>query len=383
MNSRAFPIGFRNKIIHELIARMIQVIIKLVQPIVKNLSLIRKEIWLLEGLDPRTQKPWRILYAGQEKEKHYIGNVYFGGDYTCRSLGDRWLWQLFFHSKTLPDTCCFSVVQTRWPITRHIRLKNLYCIPFWVYGSVDLSDDVDENIHRSKSARYNIARMKKSRFKIEISRDMALFDDFYTNMFQAYIGKRHDRCSVIDPYERMKARFQEDGEILFVKKGSQRIAGMIISYDHGEAAAYRLGVRDGDFQWVKEGAITALYYHTIKHCRDKGFKKLHLGGSRPFLSDGVLNYKIKNWNMKIDGYPEHFYFLLKPLRPSVATEKFLYANAFISLKGRQLVANTFIPDAGNHAYLEKLRNDCKEKGLRCVDVHNLETPRFHKQHGKG
>ena len=372
MNSKTFPIGFRSKAVHELIARMIQLLSKLVQPFVKLLSLIYKEIWLLEGLDPRTQKPWGILYAGKKEEKHYIGNLFFDGDYTCRSLGNRWLWQLFFRSKTLPDTCCFSVVQTRWPITRHIQLKNLYCIPYWVYGSVDLSDDVDEYIHRSKGARYNIETMKKSRFKIEISRDMVLFDDFYTNMFQAYIAKRHGRCSVIDQYERMKTRFQKDGEILFVKAGSQRIAGMMISYEHGKAAAYRLGVRDGDFQWVKKGAITALYYHTIKHCRDKGFKKLHLGGSRPFLSDGVLNYKIRNWNMKIDGCPEHFYFLLKPLRPSEATEKFLYANSFVSLKGRQLVANIFVPGAGDHACLKELRKDCQKKGLQYVSVHCLE-----------
>ncbi len=75
--------------------------------------------------------------------------------------------------------------------------------------------------------------------------------------------------------------------------------------------------------------------------------------------------------MKIDGHPEHFYFLLKHLRPTVASEKFLCANSFISLKGQQLVADTFFPDSGDPVCLEELQQNYQKKGLQHIDVHSL------------
>ena len=139
----------------------------------------------------------------------------------------------------------------------------------------------------------------------------------------------------------------------------------------GEAAAYRLGVRDGDFGWVKEGAITALYYYTIKHWKDNGYKKLNLGGSRPFFSDGVLNYKFKNWNMKIDGSQTIYIFSLKPLKKSSFVENFLSENAFITLNGRQMVANVFLNTSKGKDSFKKGHKDYRKRGLQHIEIHNL------------
>ena len=108
-------------------------------------------------------------------------------------------------------------------------------------------------------------------------------------------------------YSRLKGQFLNGSEILFVVKGSLRIAGTMICYRENETVLYELGVRNGDFHWVKQGAIGALYLNAINYCRSQGIKRLSLGGSRPFFSDGVLTYKLTNWNMKVNDYSKTFY----------------------------------------------------------------------------
>ena len=190
MNSNVIPQAYQNNHFQRLILKMVRPMIALWQLLFKMLSVVRKEIWLLEGLDPRTQEPTSVFYTGKQEEKHYFGEVFFRKNYTCRSLGNHWIWQILFRNKKLFHNCHFSVIQTRWQITRHIRLKNLFCIPIWIYGSVDLMDDIDTQVKNDRSGRHNLKRIKRNRFDIEVSRDIELFDDFYYNMFQAYIGKK-------------------------------------------------------------------------------------------------------------------------------------------------------------------------------------------------
>ena len=171
----------------------------------------------------------------------------------------------------------------------------------------------------------------------------------------------------------MKARFSNNSELLFVTKDSKRIAGMMICYEKNEVLAYRLGVRDGDFQWVAKGAISALYVNTINHCRAKGFKKLSIGESRPFFSDGVLTYKLNNWNMKIDDYSKDLYFLFKPFKASPFTKEFLLNNSFISLDKGKMVFNTFYNQNGEENTMAKaIKMKDTRSGLSTLNVHYVD-----------
>jgi len=271
-------------------------------------------------------------------------------------------------------TCSFSVIQTGWKSDKFIRSKRMFCVPTWVFGSVDLTADFDAQLRNNKSAKRNLRKVKNGHFEVEVSSDPLLFEEFYYKMYQPYIYKRYGECAIDMSYNRLKGQFVNGSEILFVIKESQRIAGTMICYKDDNTVAYELGVRDGDFRWVEQGAISALYFNTINYCRSKGIKKLSLGGSRPFLSDGVLNYKLRNWNMKVDDYSKTFYFLIKQHRQSNFAQDFLSKNPFISLKNGDMVVNTF--------YLKKdkennVTKDTEAKfikyGLPKVDVHCFDV----------
>ena len=239
----------------------------------------------------------------------------------------------------------------------------MFCAPTWVFGSINLKDDFDVFAQQNKNTRYTVNTLKKAKFKVETSAELLLFDEFFHKMHQPYMFSRHGKSAFEESYQRMKARFSKNGEILFIVEGSQRIAGIMLCFDGKEAMAYRLGVRDGDFQWVTKGAINALYYHAIKYCQSKGIMNLNLGGSRPFFSDGVLTYKLRKWNMKIDDYSKHFYFLFKPLKNGRFTKNFLCNNPFISLNKKKMVVNTFCEDGSEKSRdVEALKTQYARKG---------------------
>lgn len=335
-------------------------------------SLLRKEVWRLEASNTAPCGGQTVLFVGNSPEKYYIGKLFFKEDFSCRSLGHFWLWQILFPKGALKDDNSFCVVQTRWPITRFSLFNSWFCLPNWVNGSVDLKADFSKFARKSKATKNALRKIERGNFSVEISSDLASFDEFYYQHHLPYMENRHGNSTAEESYKRVQAKFLEGGEILFVSSGSQRVAGCMLQYKNDGVTAYILGVRDGDFCWVEKGAISALYFHMLNYCRLKGFHKLGMGGSRPFFSDGVLNYKLRSWNMKIDDYLKHFYFLFKPLKMNEFTEAFLCNNSFISLKNKKMVANIFVPKTKNMPGSEEishLRKKFADKGSIRSGIH--------------
>lgn len=308
-------------------------------------SILRKEVWILEKADANGLNNSSVMFIGSTQEMHYIGRLFFN-DYTHRPIGHRWLWQVLFPSGKTNKNCAFSVLHTRRKIDRFYRSKKIFCVPTWIFGNMDLTSDIDTITKKNKSLKSNIRKLKKSNFKVNVSSDPLSLDEFYYKMYHPYISKRYGRSAIDMSYNRFKTQFAKSGEILFLEKDSQRIAGQMIYYEKDKAVAYELGIKDGNFQWVQQGAITALYLHTFNYCKSKGIKKLSLGGSRPFISDGVLNYKLTNWKMRINRYSKKFYFLIKQHRPNKFTQDFLCNNPFISLNNGEMMINTFYQKSG-------------------------------------
>ncbi len=71
----------------------------------------------------------------------------------------------------------------------------------------------------------------------------------------------------------------------------------------------------------------ALYHFSLQYLEEKGYKKALMGWSRPFLRDGVLQFK-KKWSQRItDGHDSGF--ALQLLSPTPAVKAFLCNNPFI------------------------------------------------------
>jgi hypothetical protein len=118
---------------------------------------------------------------------------------------------------------------------------------------------------------------------------------------------------------------------------------------------------------VKAGALAAIYYFSLLFAENRGFSRLFLGGARPFLNDGPLQYK-KKWGLRITGrlrtMPDVWVF--RPHPASAAVRSFLRNNPFVFERDNAFRAAVFVgaDEVLNEESIEHLR---KAHGLPGID----------------
>ncbi|HWR72226.1 MAG TPA: GNAT family N-acetyltransferase, partial [Nitrospirota bacterium] len=154
----------------------------------------------------------------------------------------------------------------------------------------------------------------------------AAFEYFYSNMYLPYIKNRYGDRAFPMSHEDMVGKLG-CSELLFLTVRGERVAGDILLYEGDRARAWSTGVKDGDFSYVKAGAMKALDYLRYQYLAERGYKALHMGGSRPFLLDGVLRHK-RELRVRVSDHTKR-YFSLSFTEGSVGAGAFLANNPFV------------------------------------------------------
>ena len=100
------------------------------------------------------------------------------------------------------------------------------------------------------------------------------------------------------------------------------------------------------FDHVKRGVIAASYYYLIQYSKKSSAKLIDLGSCRPFVNDGLFNYKRK-WGTKIGKSENEFseIYSFKQCSNNKGIKSFLINNPFIYLEKNRL--NTEACEQGN------------------------------------
>jgi hypothetical protein len=104
-----------------------------------------------------------------------------------------------------------------------------------------------------------------------------------------------------------------------------------------------VGVKNADEKHVKLGALRAAYWFSVEYLRGLGYKEADFGVTRPFLRDGVLQYK-KKYKPRLDRY---FYWgvNLFPLTRDPTSERILVQEPFIRLDKGALKITVIVSDS--------------------------------------
>jgi hypothetical protein len=286
---------------------------------------LRPEVWIITGEERGTGLPLSVcLYVTSKEYKSYLLDLIFGSSFSPRYLGRTWLWNAFKAIPRAAAGCSLVIAEVE---ESHLKLpgaKSGLVIPAWVYGQVDLPRG--PGLLRSKSIQDDLRKIRQHSLEFEVSRDSRRFEDFYQNMYVPYIKARHGGGAFLVQKEAMKAHLDR-GELVLVRKQGEYISGTLIIYDPGLAHLAYMGVRDGNRDFVLDGAIAAAHEFSLRHLEKKGYKKISIGRSRPFLRDGALRYKRK-WTQKIVAGSPHK-FLVNIVSDTNATRAFLQNNPFI------------------------------------------------------
>lgn len=306
----------------------------------------------------------RVLFLGKnEIDKNYFCNLIFNKNYDEIYLGKVGIWRLFFYLWGFKKNYDLIIFNSHMKLCSLLKSRSNFVIPAWISCEIDLCCDIGLHSISKRTLKSNFKKIERGNFRYSLTKDPVDFHFFYYNMHLPYISKRHGDSAFKMSYREMKKSF-ENGELLQIKEGQEIVAGVIIDYKvmKGIPRMTKLGVLRGDFNYVKRGAIIALYYYTIQYLKQRNHKKISLGLTRPFFSDGVLQYKL-NWGAKIVCETSNG-FLLSLLSKKKCLKSFLSCNPFIFKDRNSLTLATFSDHNSKEcSYLPKDENKLKLYGL--------------------
>lgn len=294
-------------------------------------NVLRPKVWILTGNEILSRQKLAILYAGHEVNKNFLVKLAFNS--SCRDfyIGKKWLWEIhgIAKKKEYDSSLLVAEVPHSFRILS-VKMKSFF-IPCWISGEIDASFEEHAIFNnRNNTLMSDLRRIRRNSLYYEVAHELSQLRNFYYNMYLPYTTKVHGDRSVIPSYNYVKSEFIRRGSsntLLLVKKKEEYIAGVLLLCRKNKPKLWIGGLKDGNLDYVKDGAIGALFYFSFKYLKQKGFTRINFGGSRPFLKDGIIRYKRK-WNQKISSRKE-MGFLIKMLSETDGVKGFLLNNPFI------------------------------------------------------
>lgn len=301
---------------------------------IKNLAKLKTDVWSIKSNSLCTENI-KTLLLGENLDKNYFGDLIYNGNYDERYLGKMWIAKSLFLLLMQRKNYNLLIAVNKMDICNIFKTRKNFLLPTWIDCEFDMSATNEFRSLSKSTLKNNIRKMEKGAYHYSITRSSEDFHFFYHCLYFPYISNRYNHQSVIDSFDKMKKYFK-NGEVLLVKNGKKTISGALIQYSlNGIPKLKRFGILDGDFSYVKRGALTAAYYYSIAYLKKKKIKKISFGASRPFFFDGVLRNKLI-WGGKLVSQASRA-ILLHPLSNLNCIKTFLSNNPFIYEEGDKLI----------------------------------------------
>lgn len=326
----------------------------------------RLPAWSLEGAERHSGEQLRIFFAGQLENKNYITRLAFAGDHAEVERGRMWLWNACRLARNHRAGHDLAIVDSETPLCRRLKGADAFVLPNWIRGELDLAV-ARQQLARSESVKTDLRKIRQHGLRYEVTQDERAFERFYHEMYLPYANQTYAGMMFLMSHADLRA-FIPQSELLWVKNDAEEVAGLMLRHDGAIIRMYALGVKNGDPQYVKSGALAAAYCFAILHLTERGAQRLHLGGSRPFLRDGVLQYK-KKWGIRIiDKSPQ--FFVLTPTRRTRASRSFLANNPFFFEAGDSLGGAIFggRESGVSDDAIKRWRKEFEDMGLLHVQI---------------
>jgi hypothetical protein len=308
---------------------------------------IRQTVFLLKGKSKWGKEHLSLLFCGNEKGVDYFRHLLYSGPSSQEKLGKVFI----FNIKSLLNFYVLKpniVICTADRIFLHFLTRQRFMImPEWVQLLLDVAKPRSEIWYLSKNQKKSLSndyrKIRKYQYSYEISQDPADFKFFYDEMYKPYALARYAQNLILNSYNQMKLIFDK-GFLLFVKRNDVYLGGILAFMDKQFLTLHSLGIKDGNFKYVQQGAMSALYYFIVHWTKEQGHRWIDFYFARPFLKDGLFVYKRKQGGEIKQSKKNNTFFGIKIANLNQSVQNFFENNPFIfwdrgKLKGLTMVGH--------------------------------------------
>lgn len=333
---------FLPKSIRKIVFSFLDNFIILMSRFFKITSQVSLTAYLVKGKEKHSGENLSIFLIGDERIYPYISSILFLEE---PKIEKRYKIHIWNYKKKLnqiqPDIDAVFIKSDRF-YSRFFEKQGFTIIPEWISTTLDISEPL-ENVYKkfSKGAIEDIRKIKKYGYNYEVSQDPDKLKMFYHKMYLPYISWKYGKLGTYPNFYTIKHLIEQGSKLLFIKLKDEYLFGGIFLKNKDKVFATYAGVMEGKFDCIQQGVIAASYHYLIQHSKEIGANTIDFGNCRPFVNDGVFQYKRK-WGTSIDkaGNENADIYSFKASNNSKGFSNFLIKNPFISLEKNQLNTET-------------------------------------------
>ena len=332
----------------------------------EGVAALRSGVWILEGREAASGEPIRVYFAGSAQQKAYLSSRVFAD--TCRESGHgkQFFWKLLHALHGNRDRCDIAIIEGSRVHRRLFSKPGDVFIPIWLKTRVDLPLSVS-----SRSYKEDIRRIRKCGLSYAISSDRDELDAFYHDMYRPSVNASHGDSTIEIGYDSMMGLVGRGRCVLLkVIRDELAIAGALVVTGQSPRL-WAIGAQGNNQEHRKCSAYTAAYHFAAEYLAGQGYDTMHMGMSRGFLNDGILQYKNK-WDQRVIGVDTTGY-ILKILTPGAGSDAFLAGNPYVYIDDDRLFGAVFLgADAGDSEKdIGRLRKKYYLAGLSGLKIFRL------------
>jgi hypothetical protein len=232
-----------------------------------------------------TLRPQVILISGREKQSNmvlhigYVGNMPrayrlgFPGQIFRElddeiDLGVHWLWQLRKILKV--NGCTFALVESSLYLQRFLcwlfnAPAETCFLPFYVHSFIQVAD-IPRILANNDGLKHDIKRARDLACTLRVSDQPALYRAFLDDYNRPYLISAHGAMAATFDYEfltRGDCGSRDQFELQQVMLDGEWVAGCIVRKDGETAYLEEAGVRRGDRDLLRRGAVATSYWLAV------------------------------------------------------------------------------------------------------------------------
>ncbi len=250
-------------------------------------------VFIIEGVTKNGRIPLICAFAGQNNiTRHQWTDLIFAesAENYIKNLTPSQLPE--YLKVNYPDCALLLIRYSNELLVPDIHEKAFF-IPNFIDTFIDISDPLPVLCKKSRTGYANIRRLLSlNGLTYEITTEKNACQDFYHSIYLPYLIERHGIKSMRDDYTDL---FPENipSILIFIKQKGLRIAGGVVHFVDGKCIFRFLGVMERMESSIPQGIIGSMYYFLTKEMQILGYTKLFLGGSPPFLNNGLTRHKLR------------------------------------------------------------------------------------------